>query len=265
MALSKLTLSIGLVSVPVVVNNVIGKGSKPSGSFVQEDGTPFPKSDDSPGKRVIGYAREDGTFYVPSEDDLAEIKDEKDGMITLDTFVPDDEIEPAYFDKTYAIKPQPGAEKPFWLIANQLRDLGRSAVGSVVLDKDEKLVFLRYSKVFDCLLFSVGYFDEQVSHALIEGSKVSRIDTFSEAEKKLAEQMMTKVYIEPFIASAYKPERWHKLTALIEANNAYAHGAPRAKGETKPTDAPADLMAQLKASVTAKDKKPAARKKSQAA
>src|ERR1043166_8520718 len=118
MAVSKLTISVGLVNVPVRIENLIGKGTKPSGNYVNSDSgqsiavaaSRGRSGGGGGGSQVVGYPRPNGTFYVPSDEDLVEITPEDDRMIHLDTFVPNDEVEPAYYEKTYTVKPEKGAE-----------------------------------------------------------------------------------------------------------------------------------------------------------
>lgn len=225
MALSKLTLNIGMASVPVRIENFIGDGTKPKGSYVCETSkTPIKGSGggfsvcqekhEGACSRVIGYDRGDGSYFVPEE-----IAAEKDGQVNFTTFVPAEEIDPAYFAKTYVVKPDPKggeqAAKVFWLIAARLKKLNRVAVGSAVLDKDEKMVFLRYSKALDAIFFCVGCFHEQLKFDALNGAESGKIEKFTPAENKLMDEIMTKVYVEPFDALKVKPERWHQINALI--------------------------------------------------
>jgi DNA end-binding protein Ku len=293
-ALSKLVLNIGMVTVPVRIENAIGKATKPVGSYVCAGSglpkktlgevlaeQPAPKTKrvsnkattsvevgnacghehDGECRQVVGYPRPDGSYFVPSEDDLIEIEADKDSLIHLDSFVPSEEVDPAYFETTYVVRPEKGYEAAFWLIAARLEKLQRTAVGSAVLSKDDKLVFLRWSKQFQCLFLCVGVYDEQIKYDLIKGAQASRVTSFKREEIALADQMMTKVYTRPFVAAEYPPKRWHALSSLIEKNGASATGAPVKPSEDGPV---LDLMAQLTATLATSNGKTAANGKTTA-
>lgn len=274
MALSKLSLSVGMVHIPVRIDNAIGTGTKPSGKYVcAASGVPMKSSGGGGGgsvwcgeehdgvecSRAIGYPKPDGTFFVPADDDLQRLVGEKDRLIKLDTFVPTEEIDSVYFEKTYVPKPEKGHESAFWLVAGRLQALDRIACGRATISEDEKMIFLRWSSRFECLFVSVGVYDEQIKKELIAASQATRPDvTYGKPMIEMADTMMKKVFISPFEPEDHQPTRWHGLRDLILANGASPNG--EAKGDTsEPT---VDLMASLKATVAAASaKKPAAPKK----
>lgn len=277
MSLSKLSLSVGMVNIPVEIHNAIGVGTKPSGKYVcAESGVPMLGNGGGGGSgrqwcgeehegvacsRAIGYPKPDGTFFVPDDNELERIKGPKDRLIKLDTFVPSEEIDPVYFEKTYVAKPEKGHESSFWLVAGRLQALDRIACGRATLSEDEKMVFLRWSTRFECLFVSVGVYDEQIKKELIAASQATRPDvTYGKPMIAMADTMMKKVFISPFEPEDHQPTRWHGLRDLIVANGAAPNG--EAKGDTsEPT---VDLMASLQATVaaaSAKAKKPAPKKR----
>jgi DNA end-binding protein Ku len=253
MAWRNLTLTVGLVNIPVGIDPVISD-SGVSGSFVcatskeKLSGGASKKScghtHDGDCEQVIGY-EVDGVYVVPSAEQLASLDDEKDGAVRLDTFVDNGDVDPVYYEKSYLVTPGKGDNRGFWLIANALRDNNRAAVGRVVLTKKERMVVVRWSEALQALLFHTCHFDAQIKREKIAAVVRPEIN-FNEAEVDLAKKLVTEIFTTAFDPAAVTDERTAKLSALI---------ADLAAGNT-PTVAPAapkasamDLTAALEAMV----------------
>jgi len=262
--LNKLTLTVGLVTIPVSIENATNSGTKPSGKYVCSTSALPTKSIGGGGhqvcdgkhegacSRAVGYPKADGTFFIPSDDELEAMKAEKAHICSADTFVPIGDVDPVYFNSTYVVRPEKGAEEAFWLLARRLAKLDRIAVGSAVLDKDEVMLFLRWSHRFECLFLEIGIFDEQIRLASIMGAQATEPDvTYSTAMIKLADDLIKNTFEEPFDPKAFVPKRWHALRNLILANGASPDGDAVPSESPEPT---VDLMAQLKATVAKKNK-----------
>jgi DNA end-binding protein Ku len=204
--------------------------------------------------RTIGYPKGDGSFFVPSEDELDAMNGDKDRLIKLNTFVPSADVDPLYFKSTYVVKPEKHVADAFWLLARRLAKLDRIAVGSAVLDKDEVMLFLRWSPKFECLFLEVGIFDEQIKRELIAGVQATEPEiAYSRPMIKLADDLIKNTFEEPFDPEAFEPTRWHRLRNLIVANGASPSGKV-----VKPSNGEvangADLMSALKATVAQKSR-----------
>lgn len=76
---------------------------------------------------VKGYEYEDGKYVIFDEDDFEKLKTKKDKNITIDKFVPLDEVDPIYFDKPYYVAPT-GAEKAFSVLLTAMEQENKAAV-----------------------------------------------------------------------------------------------------------------------------------------
>lgn len=253
MAWRNLTLTVGLVNIPVGIDPVIAD-SGVSGSYVcaasQEKlsggstGASCGKTHDGDCTRVIGY-EVDGKIVVPSEEQLAGLDDEKDGAVRLDTFVDTGDVDPVYYEKTYLVTPGKGDNRGFWLIANALRDNNRSAVGRVVLTKKERMVVVRWSEALQALLFHTCHFDAQIKREKIAAVARPEID-FNAAEVELAKKLVTEIFTEAFDPAKVSDERTAKLSALIAALGA---GETPEVVAAAPKASALDLTAALEAMV----------------
>ncbi len=94
------------------------------------------------GDIVKGYEYDKDSYVVISDEELEEIKTEKEKSIEILNFVKLDEISPVYFEKAYQAVPQVGGEKAFELLRSALIDEKKVAIGRSVLGTKETLMSL---------------------------------------------------------------------------------------------------------------------------
>jgi DNA end-binding protein Ku len=91
-----------------------------------------------------GFELPSGETVVLTDDDLADLPLTTNRTIEVDTFVPLDQVDPIYFDKTYYVEPDgKQALKPYALLRDALADSGRVAVVKVALRQREQVATLR--------------------------------------------------------------------------------------------------------------------------
>jgi DNA end-binding protein Ku len=90
-----------------------------------------------------GYELPDGDMVVLTDDDLAELPLTSSREIDVLQFVPLEQVDPIYFNKSYYLEPDPRAAKAYVLLRDTLEQSGRVAVVKVALRRREALATLR--------------------------------------------------------------------------------------------------------------------------
>lgn len=195
----------------------------------------------------MGYEIGKGRYVSFTKDELAELRPRSTRTVEVSDFVPLEDIDPIYYERTYWLGPDgPAAARAYGLLCAAMEERQRVGIGSVVMRNKQYLTAIR---PLDGVLAmsTLRFADEVVARSEIDGlpSRRARADG---KELRLATQIIDA------LESDWKPNKYHdtyteELRELIER---------RAKGETITIDqSPAesakvlDLMAALNASVAA--------------
>src|SRR6266511_1737407 len=201
-----------------------------------------------PDEIVKGWEVAKGEFVVVEDADLEAIAQHDDSRsIDITRFVPLDEVDPVYLDRTYYLAPATAANarRPYVLLLEALKRAEMGAMGRFVLRGAEYFCLIRPKG--DALALETLYLAEDVrSQAEIEEA-VAETDV-RDAELELADQVMQSLVGE-FDPSDLESEYRRDLRAMLEAK---LSGQEIAKPEPVADAAPVvDLMEALKASVAA--------------
>jgi DNA end-binding protein Ku len=113
-----------------------------------------------------GYEVSDSRYVMLDEKELTALRPEPTHTIAIEEFVPLGEIDPVFFDKTYLVLPQRGAEKPYALLRRAMQQADRVAVARFVLRTKEHLAAIRpYQDA--SVLETLFYADELVELAAL--------------------------------------------------------------------------------------------------
>jgi DNA end-binding protein Ku len=192
-----------------------------------------------------GYETSNGKYAIFDQDELKELAPASTKTIDIEDFVPLEDIDPIYFERTYHLAPaNDAAAHAYALLATVMEERQRVAIGKVVMRDKQYLAAIRpYGK--GLALSTMLFADEVVPQSDISEVPKRRAKV-SGRERKLAEQIVES------LESEWKPERYHddyeeELRKRIKAKQ---------KGTLEPADqgeeAPAkvlDLMAALQASL----------------
>jgi len=116
-----------------------------------ESGRPAPPSRDAGSDEqeipfddlMRGYEMEDGRVVMLSRDEVESARPERSRTIDIEDFVALSDIDPVYFEKSYHVAPQTGAEKPYALLLRAMERAGRVGIGRFVLRTKPHLVAIR--------------------------------------------------------------------------------------------------------------------------
>jgi DNA end-binding protein Ku len=92
---------------------------------------------------VRGYEVEPETFVFLEREDIERARPTPSRTIDLEHFVELEDIDPVFFEKAYYVVPAAGAEKPYALLLEALRQTGRVGIGRFVLRTKPHLVAIR--------------------------------------------------------------------------------------------------------------------------
>lgn len=261
-------ISFGLVTIPVGLAPATKPAARQSDvSFrllhrecktpiKQKRWCPFHEQDVGPDEIVRGWEVTKGEFVIVEDADLEAIdRDSTSRAIEITRFVPREQVDPIFFDRTYFLVPAaaPAQRRPYALLLQALRETETAALGSFVLAGKEKLALIRVRD--DALVLETLFVGEDVySDAEIEEA-VSEVET-KKPEVALARQVIASLagdFDKDELVSGYRRD----LKALLEVK---LSGAPPAKPEPAlDAEAPTvDLMDALRKSIAEAKKRKAA-------
>ncbi len=243
------TISFGLVNVPVRMYSAIAehklhfhylhrKDDSPIGyeKYCKKEETPVP--DDEIGK---AFEVSKGEYVYLEDEDFEAAKIEGYRTIELTDFVPSDEIDPIYFEKTYYLGPQDGSEKFYALLARALEHSGLSGIGKYVMRDREHLGCLRIRD--GVLTLERMYFADEIRPG--KDLKPGRTSV-SKQELEMAEQLIDR------FSGKFKPERYKDTytAALKKVVRAKQQGKEvHVAAEPEEAEAP-DLIEALRQSLS---------------
>jgi DNA end-binding protein Ku len=266
------SLSFGLVNIPVGLALATAPKARQSDvsfrTLHAECKTPIrqkrwcPTHDREVGPDEIakGWEVAKGEFVIVDDADIEAIQLADDSRaIDIRAFVPIEQVDPVFFDRTYYLAPASAsaARRPYVLLLEALKESGMAALGRFVLRGSETFCLIRPRG--DALALETLFLNEDVrSQAEIEEA-VDDTDV-KDAELGLARQVIDA------LAGDFEPEALESkyrrdLHAMLEAKLA---GEEIAKPEPVAETPVIDLMEALRASVAqaGKKKEPAAAKTS---
>ena len=207
---------------------------------------------------VKGWEISKGEFVIVEDADLEALEQsDTSRAIDIAQFVPLEEVDPIFFDRTYFLTPasSAAARRPYVLLQNAMRETGTAALGRFVLAGKEKLCLIRPKG--DVLALETLFVNEDVKSDEELEDLVSEVDV-KPAELDLARQVIASLAAEfdpAELASEYRASLREMLEAKLEGREV---ARPEPVAETPVVD----LMEALKRSVAeARGKKAAAKPK----
>jgi DNA end-binding protein Ku len=252
-SIGSLTLSFGLVAIPVKLYSAAQSGSGVSFNLLHKDcgsrlkqqylclkhGTVVERDD-----IVKGYefAKDQYVTFTPAE--IKALEEVGTHSVDITEFVPIESIDPMYFDKAYYLAPDKGAAKPYGLLVEALKETKRCAVGRWAARGKAYIVMLR--PVGDVLTMQQLYFAADVRPT--SELEVPKPDV-RPAELKLARQLIDQQSTDRFDPSAYTDELRARIEAEIQKK---VEGKEISVSESAPETGGGkviDLMEALRASL----------------
>jgi len=259
------SINFGLVNIPVGLAVAQQRKDTSFRTLHRECGTPikqkrycpFHERDVEADELVKGWEFAKGQFVLVEDSDLEAVALQRSQSVDIIRFVPIDQVDPIYFDRTYYLAPAgPEAQRrPYVLLLRAMQEAGMAAVGKFVLWGKENLCLIRplgESLVLETLFFAEDIrprkeIDEAVEETEVKGPELA-----------MATQLVESL-VGDFNPKDYENEYRNELRAMLEAK---LEGKEITAPEPAPEAQVVDLMEALKQSVAqAQKEKPAPAKK----
>jgi DNA end-binding protein Ku len=193
-----------------------------------------------------GYETEDGQMVVLDDDDFAELPASSSREISVEKFVPSDQIDPMWLEKSYYLEPDKAAAKPYALLREALKEADRVAVVTVSIRSRMTTAVLRVRD--DVIVMQTMLWPDEVRKPDFAG-----LDATEHAAKP-NELKMAKLLVDT-LAGDYDPSEYEDdyakaVEALVQAK--LEGGEVKAPEQPqKSTGEVVDLLAALQRSVDA--------------
>jgi DNA end-binding protein Ku len=252
-SIASLSLSFGLVSIPVKLYSATESGSDVRFNMLAPDGSRVKqqyvseKTGDVVERATMkkGYEFEKDRYVVFTSDELKALEESASHVVEIVAFIPEKSVDPVYYDKAYYIAPDKRGGKPYSLLQQALAESGRCALAKWAFKGKTRIVQVRPTEdglVFQQLLFADevrSIKDLNIEHAAVSAS-----------ELKLAMQIIDQGTEDNYDPTAYEDEEKKRILAAIDRKiegkqviSAERADAPEAGGEV------IDLMEALRASL----------------
>ena len=245
------SISFGLVNVPVRVYTAVHEHKLRFHLVHETDDGPIgyekvcklegePVADD---EIVKAYEVKKGTIVHVADEDFEAAEVEGTRTITLEDFVPYEQIDPTFFAHTYLVGPQEGAEHAYALLVEAMEESGLAGIGRFVMRNRQYLGCLRVRE--RTLTLEQMYFADEIDTP--KGAIPDRLPSVPDRELKMATSL-----IESF-AGDWTPEKYEDTytEALRKVIERKRKGEQVDRAPDVEEEAPADLMEALRASVEA--------------
>jgi DNA end-binding protein Ku len=244
-------IAFGLVSIPVKLFSAAEASEKISFNMLHQDcGSRIQQQLFCPrdertidrSEVVKGYEFSKGQYVLFNEEELKALEEKATQQIDIVEFLPNNQIDPIYFQKANYMAPDRGGDRAYALLAKALEQTGRWALAKYAARGKQYLVVLR----------PVG--KGIVMHQLFYPSEIRSMDelelgepVIKDSELKMAIQLAEMGANEEFHPENYRDEVRERVRSLIqkkiegeEITNA---------GEEEPRAQVIDLMEALRASL----------------
>ena len=251
-SIGTLTVSFGLVSIPVklysatetasaVKFNLLAKdGSRLKQQYVSEkDQTVVARAD-----MVKGYEFEKDRFVLFAADELKALEEASSPTIEIMAFIPEKSVDPLFYDKAYLLAPDKRGGKPYALLAEAMRKSGRCALAKWAWKAKQYVVQVR--PVEDGLVLQQLLYADEVRSLKDLGIEPV---TVSAGELQLALQLIDQISQDAYDPAQYVDEERKRILAAIDEKIAGKQVVASAHDEAPSTAQVIDLMEALRASL----------------
>ncbi|RYU12872.1 Ku protein [Nocardioides iriomotensis] len=160
-----------------------------------------------------GYETDDGEMVVLTDDDFADLPASSSREISVEKFVPREQIDPMWLEKSYYLEPDAAAAKPYALLREALTEADRVAVVTVSLRSRMTTAVLRVRD--DVIVMQTMMWPDEVRKPEFSGLDAADIDV------KPQELQMARMLVET-LAGDYDPDEFEDdyqeaLEALVRS------------------------------------------------
>jgi len=259
-SIASLTLSFGLVNVPVRLFSATDGGSEIQFKMLDKSGGRLKQQYISERtKKVVerkdmvkGYEVEPDHFVLFSPEELKNLEEGSSHVIEIVSFVPITAIDPLFYDRSYLLAPDKRGAKPYALLREAMLKAGRCALAKWAWKAKQNIVQVRATED-GLILQQLRYADEvrSLKDLNIEAAEIKP------AELQLALQLVDQIAVDDFAPEAFEDEEKQRVLAAIDEKIKGKQVVASAHSEDAATSGQViDLMEALRSSLS-KPAKPA--------
>jgi DNA end-binding protein Ku len=241
-------VSFGLVNVPVRMYSAIDEQDLRFHLLHEKDDSRIGyekicKAEDKPvpdDEIVKAYEFKDGEYVYVTDEDLETAEGENYRTIDLQDFVPYDEIDPIYFEKTYYLGPGDGGERAYALLLRAMEDSELCGIGTYVMRDKQHLGCLRVRE--GVIQLEKMYFADEIRPTdEIKPGKAK----VGQRELEMAAELIDR------FTGPFKPEKYEDTyrKRLLDVINAKRKGKDVHVERPPKDEEPVDIMEALRASI----------------
>ena len=191
-----------------------------------------------------GYETDDGEMVILDDEDMAALPASSSREISVEKFVPSEQIDPMLFEKSYYLEPEKAGAKAYALLRQALVEADRMALVTVSLRNRMSLAVLRVRE--DVIVLQTMMWPDEIRNA-----DFASVDA---AEAKPSEVKMAQMLVDT-LAGDFDPDEYEDdyrqavetlVQTKIEGGEVKAPAQPRKTGGEV-----VDLLAALQRSVEA--------------
>lgn len=253
-SIASLTLSFGLVSIPVRLYSATESGSDVHFNLLAKDGSRLKQQYISEKTQKVvpraemmkGYEVEKDHFVLFSQDELKALEEASSHVIDIVAFIPEKSVDPLYYDKAYLLAPDKRGGKPYQLLMAAMRKSGRCALAKWAWKAKQYVVQIRPAE--DGLVLQQLRYADEVRMPSALGIEKADING---SELQLALQLIDQIAQDSYDPAQFQDEEKQRVLAAIDQKIA----GKQVVASSHPEDAAAaggqviDLMAMLQASL----------------
>src|SRR4051794_11469865 len=192
-----------------------------------------------------GFETDSGEMVILDDDDLAELPSHSSREITVEKFVPSDQIDPMMLEKSYYLEPEKSGLKPYALLRDALRESDRVAVVTVALRTRTTPAVLRVRD--DVLVLQTLMWPDEIRTP--DFGSLHDVEPAKPQELKMA-QLLLETLAGDYDPSEFEDDYADAVQALVEAK--LEGGEVKRTKEAAPSAGEVvDLLAALQKSVAA--------------
>ena len=262
-SIASLSLSFGLVNIPVKLYSATESSSTVRFNLLAQDGSRLKQQyvSEKTGKvverseMVKGYEFEKDHFVLFTPEELKALDEAASHVIDIVAFVPEKSVDPIYYDKAYFLAPDKRGGKPYALLGAAMRESGRCALARWSWKAKQYVVQIRAAED-GLVLQQLLYADEvrSLKDLGIEHAEVSK------AELALAMQLIDQITQDEYDPTQFKDEEKARVLEAIDKKIAGQQVVASARDDQPAAGAQViDLMEALRASLGPRGAKGAAK------
>jgi DNA end-binding protein Ku len=251
-SIASLTLSFGLVNIPVKLYSATESSATVKFNMLAKDGSRLKQQyvSDKDGKvveradMVKGYEFEKDRFVIFTPDELKALDESASHVIEIVAFVPEKSVDPIFYDKPYLLAPDKRGGKPYALLMAAMHKSGRCALARWSWKSKQYVVQVR-AAADGLILQQLLYAEEVRSLKDLDIEKVA----VTSAELALALQLIDQISEEAYDPSEFHDEEKKRILAAIDEKISGRQVVASAHAETPTSGQVIDLMDALRASL----------------